>query len=855
MSGQDARQILVEWANEQQNWVRFIVRNVLATGSLQTEEEIIQAFGVCLAERGMSETPATEVPHLSFDAGNQIGIERLQLESLSEVGHVNRLAPNQEIIFNNRMTILFGENATGKSGYVRILKRLGAVRSSEEILPNIHDSAANDPTAMVKYSLGNTEQTIQWNGEAGVPPLTRIGIFDTSAMAFHVDDELTYVYTPRDLALFQYTHQAIQDVEAKFVTRRNEVAPSSNPFLRQFQVGSVIYPKIETLGAATDLLELEKLSAISEEELESLDALRQLVEALRPATISTRLQLARHDLEMYKSLAVIATATIEFDSAGYISALPIVDEAQQNHLNATVTAFEPYDISDAFTDTWQRFIAAAEDHLESTGRTNYPESHEKCIYCQQDLSTAALELVALYRSLSRGSTKSALDTAQANLRRIGQPVATLNVEQLYTLLLSKESVSSDAQTDDLIRPAIEFLESVRRVSSSVTSGQPIINEISISNAVPFRDRISQAVRIGTEFVQSLEKQGAERERESAMQASKLRDLEDRLLLKELFIQLKLHVESAQWGARANQIISSRFPPLLRSLTNQAKMASETLLNEDFERMFNEERIALRAPEVALQFPGRRGEAARRKSLTPDHRLSEILSEGEQKVIAIADFLAEVGIRSGSAPIVFDDPVNSLDYRRLNYIIDRLYRLSEDHQIIVFTHNIWFAAGLLEKFQGHSQDCTYYNVGGSDTNGVGLVDVATNPRWDSPGSLRGRLNSLIQDTRQLNGESRQAMVEQGYSLLRSWCEVFVEHEMLQGVTHRYRPNIMMTGLSKIRVEKLNETRESILEIFEKCCRMTEAHSQPLETLGVQPMLEELISDWETACDVRDAYIKA
>ena len=58
-------------------------------------------------------------------------------------------------------------------------------------------------------------------------------------------------------------------------------------------------------------------------------------------------------------------------------------------------------------------------------------------------------------------------------------------------------------------------------------------------------------------------------------------------------------------------------------------------------------VRLRAPKVAVDFPGRKGEQARRKSLTPNQRqkLSDILSEGEQKVIAVpADFLAEASLK-------------------------------------------------------------------------------------------------------------------------------------------------------------------------------------------------------------------
>jgi wobble nucleotide-excising tRNase len=45
---------------------------------------------------------------------------------------------------------------------------------------------------------------------------------------------------------------------------------------------------------------------------------------------------------------------------------------------------------------------------------------------------------------------------------------------------------------------------------------------------------------------------------------------------------------------------------------------------------------------------------------------DILSEGEQRVVAIRSFFAEVGLSGGKGGIVLDDPVSSFDHRRTYY---------------------------------------------------------------------------------------------------------------------------------------------------------------------------------------------
>ena len=71
------------------------------------------------------------------------------------------------------------------------------------------------------------------------------------------------------------------------------------------------------------------------------------------------------------------------------------------------------------------------------------------------------------------------------------------------------------------------------------------------------------------------------------------------------------------------------------------------------------------------------------------KLSGVLSEGEQRVVALAYFLAEARIAPTKVGLIIDDPVSSLDHRWAEKIAERLAALARDRQIIVFTHSIAF----------------------------------------------------------------------------------------------------------------------------------------------------------------------
>lgn len=210
------------------------------------------------------------------------------------------------------MTVLFGENASGKSGYVRILKRLADVRSAEPIVADIYSGGAGSPSAEIEYVLGDDARTLQWHDEQGVAPFTRMGIFDSRAMSIHVDTDLTYVFTPADLALFTYVHGAVDAVRDRADAAAREAQPRASPFLARFQRGTQAYRFIETLAASSDLASLESLAQVPDDVDDELARRRARVEALRPETVAARLEIARGDRRLYETIVQLCEKGLEF---------------------------------------------------------------------------------------------------------------------------------------------------------------------------------------------------------------------------------------------------------------------------------------------------------------------------------------------------------------------------------------------------------------------------------------------------------------------------------------------------------------------------------------------------------------
>ena len=75
---------------------------------------------------------------------------------------------------------------------------------------------------------------------------------------------------------------------------------------------------------------------------------------------------------------------------------------------------------------------------------------------------------------------------------------------------------------------------------------------------------------------------------------------------------------------------------------------------------------------------------------------DVLSEGEYKIIALAAFLADVTGGNDNNPFVFDDPISSFDQSFEEKTVERLVELSQNRQVIIFTHRLSLLGQLNDK---------------------------------------------------------------------------------------------------------------------------------------------------------------
>jgi len=841
-SAQPSRALLPKWANDQDGWTRAIVADVLKNRVQPSDLEIDRYLKLLLSEKKLSGEASQTVPRLEEKQLTGNPLEAVRLNSLKIGDGVNALKPDTQIDFAPGVTVIFGENGSGKSGFVRVLKRAAGVRSAEDILHNVRDDRRPTPSATFTVTTGTVPQTIHWTNEFGVSPLNRMSIFDARGARFHVEDDLTYVYTPGELTLFPLVQGAIERVRAGLESAIAVKAPGPNAILASFDRSCSIYPIIETLGSATDLEEISKYAVLPKDVDTTIESLRIEVAALKSSNIQSELKRSRDRLALVKSLKSAIETVKAFDIATFSSRIQARDQALRQSEQTGSQSFKSAGIPGVMSREWRQFIQAGEEYLQRNMAASYPVTEDACAYCRQALTSTALELIKKYRDFSGNEIRAELDAAERQLRDYATPVLELKVD-----LLQHQLVAEVNGGPDVLNQLSSVVDQMKKLSIAVAA-QSGIDWLDKSSSLIAAETViaTEETRL-TELIAGLHTSIDQRQAALREKQTELAELQGKKTANALFPQIDKRVSDSKWVGRAT-IVKNNLTGILRTLTEAAKDASEELLNKDFGKRFEDECKRLRAPNVTLNFPGRQGQVTRRKLLA-SYKPNQILSEGEQKALALADFLAEVTSVPASSPVVFDDPITSMDYRRIHEVCDRVIALAADHQIIVFTHNIWFAAELLSK--ADKKNWKYYDIRpeGGDT---GVVTAASHPRVDTIAQVSTRVTKMIEGAEKQQGEIRAALVEKGYEELRGLCEIVVEHEMFKGVVQRYAPNVMLTKLDKINIGRLQEGVAAIVPVFEKTCRYIASHSQPIETQGIRPTLDELKADYNTVLQARQPH---
>ena len=152
---------LWEWAETNGDWSKLLIEKVVATENNLSKTDRALVFDYFIQKLKLkSGLPSLSISKPSYTPTNK----KIEIDNLSNITGVNKLAKNQTMKFSKNITVVYGENGTGKTGYGRILKSLGfSYDTNDTIHPNIYTT--KEPTsADIAYTSNGVNNTFNWDG-------------------------------------------------------------------------------------------------------------------------------------------------------------------------------------------------------------------------------------------------------------------------------------------------------------------------------------------------------------------------------------------------------------------------------------------------------------------------------------------------------------------------------------------------------------------------------------------------------------------------------------------------------------------------------------------------------------------
>jgi hypothetical protein len=181
-------QEILEWSQDRPMWQRDALRRLALNGEL-VEEDILALTDICKSAHGLAEQQET-LPLTKDHVPDKAVGAPVSLVSIFHHRGVNALAEDQTLKFSSGLTVVYGDNGAGKTGYIRILKSACRARGREKILGNIMSGTTPlAPVIAIRYKVGAESDPREWTGGSEDEFVSRVSVFDTQCAAVYLREK------------------------------------------------------------------------------------------------------------------------------------------------------------------------------------------------------------------------------------------------------------------------------------------------------------------------------------------------------------------------------------------------------------------------------------------------------------------------------------------------------------------------------------------------------------------------------------------------------------------------------------------------------------------------------------------
>jgi energy-coupling factor transporter ATP-binding protein EcfA2 len=780
---------ILYWSNNKPEFLKDSLRRIISSTEL-TQTDIDELVLLVKKECGDSSVTLNPNPIASAHIPTLIssGAVYPKLLSIKDPINICALHDQGHLQFpNNGLTVVYGNNGSGKSSYSRILKKLCWSRNSNvELKKNVFAPSTSQQKVDFIIEINGTSSPFQWHENSPThPSLSSIFVFDNECGNVYVNNENPTQYKPIGIDILERLIPALSNIFEKL---NSEIATCNvqKPSLDKALLGTTTgqwYANIESLTRN----EIETYIQFGQTETDRKQELFTLINSQNPQQNIQNLNSLKARIENYTQQFKSIEERFNEPSIQDIQRLRTRYEGIKQAYDLASNELNGINTIEGFgSNPWRTLWDAAKNFANSNGMSdgeNFPSdsSLDSCVLCQQDLNEDAKQRLLVFNKFVLNDVSTQLNSVQTEIEQKSTDLNSLVVAPLENFkelvqYISDFQIQYEAFHQSVITSKTAIINHLRQggelnvtlnsFSSNIEALLPTITiQIEQNNQL-----LNNRNTLIAEYNDLLSKEFLFNNKPSILQ---------------YFDEYKLKKWIGVCQAKLNINVSRKIGEIMED-------QAISLQHQEFLGHLNYFSPELASKVVISKTRTSQGNTFQRCELGGiSHTIESVLSEGEKKVIAISNFLADCTIDNKKNSIVFDDPVTSLDMDYRELIAHKIVELSQDRQIIVLTHDLSFLRLMIDTHKSlTSADCHIIGIdkvsgiSGVVTDEIPYLAKNVDERVDS-------IRRILREHDALNitdAHGRETKLDSARKRFRMLLERSVEEVLANKTYERFSKNI-------------------------------------------------------------------
>ena len=457
----DAYSQFENWLTDQPFWLQDATYRIYH--GLEIGEEQISSYADMCILQSKKQNP--EYKHLeSNESKKHKDSSRLSVQKLSGVVGVNALAPDATLEFiREGITVIYGLNGAGKSGFMRIFKQLSGNSFEEPIQPNVFKKASTEkPSCSLIINENDQEHEIYCNLSSGRKDssLLSCDVFDTRISNDYISKNNNVSYQPFVFTVLAELAKTADRI-GKHIDRRIEtISPTSIDIPKEF-LGRNDIDWVQSL--TPDTIFPPRFECWTENQQHTLD---EITKQLDSEKVSSELKLCRSQIGIIRPILedlIAAKKAIEavVRSEAYISFIRAKQRLNIAEMLFTESA-DDYDKVSVNIEDWQVLWQTAQKYYNSIickdGAKHFGEEGTICPLCHQPIPNKSISRFKSVNDYINGTCNTDFNKAQQTLINLLTVVTarTYSESQIKDQLLS---IFDESETQIIVASYRELCKS------------------------------------------------------------------------------------------------------------------------------------------------------------------------------------------------------------------------------------------------------------------------------------------------------------------------------------------------------------------------------------------------------------